>query len=217
MKTSLFSLSLFLTSAFCSAQSNWSVGLRTGAELAKTTSLNKESINPLFQQQLFISRRLFKQFELEVNVAYKGPIKTSSVSTGGLIGDGPEYWSEASTTISMDFGIPIRYFILQKDNWSSFLMAGINASNSFTKSNTYSSAYFSWSGPIQEKYNLLNYSEFNLLNEIYFGAGFNKNIASNWKLNAQVSMNYNLNGSMNFYYLTNNFSPKLQIGLAYCW
>ncbi|KAA5533638.1 outer membrane beta-barrel protein [Taibaiella lutea] len=214
MKIRITFFTLLIASSISSfAQSNWTVGLRSGAELAKTENLDREKIGLRFSQQLFITKRLFKNFELELNAAYKSPL-INKYNFGPMM-DGPSVELHTSTTHLIEVGLSARYFVYNSNGWSPYLFGGLNIARTFSKDVIYNDAYFGWSGYVPEQTNLYKYTNTNIPEEFYIGAGLNKTITTKWTLNTQMSLDYN--NSAQKMITGNDLSPKLQIGIAYAW
>lgn len=211
-KITLLITAIAASTQYNHAQSNWSVGLRTGAELSKSyNTLSERRTGILMNQQLFISKRIYKHLELELNMAYKGTVTNTEFND--QIYDGPEYYASTATYNTLEAGITLRYFIIDKKGWAPYVLGGINSNKQFIRYSSMSKDRYKPLADITESKSTKN----NVLAEYYVGIGLNKSIAKNWKINTQVSLAYNYNTFSFSYYPLNDYSPKVQVGLAYCW
>lgn len=206
-------LTIILITTICiqvNAQSNWSTGFRTGAALTNPQTLIDKNISSLLlNQQLYITKRVVKHLEVEVNASFKGS-QTINASSGPIF-DGAEYWTNKSTYRMFEAGLTARYFVLERKGWAPFLFAGLNISQTYIKSNT---TVKDWDKPDAIN-SSTNSKEHDIPSEGYGGIGINKEIAKHWMLNAQLGLNINLvHGQFLDSY---NPYPKLQAGIAYCW
>ncbi len=206
-------LTIIMLAAIClqaRAQSNWSIGFRTGAALTKPQTLvdgNKSSMR--LNQQLYITKRVIKHLEVEVNASYKGS-QTINASSGPIY-DGAEYWVNKTTYQMFEAGLTARYFVLERKGWAPFFFAGLNISQTYTKSST---TVKDWYKP-DAIHSLTNSKEHDIPSEAYGGIGINKEIAKHWMLNTQLGLNINLVHGQ--FFDSYNPYPKLQAGIAYCW
>ena len=217
LKSFLSLATLIVTGANSHAQSNWSFGFRTGAEVSKTQTLNEQTEGLLFHEQLFVTKRIFKHLEVELNTAFKGGIKNATSIIG--TNDGPDVSMQTSSSNIIELGLTLRYFFFNHNGWNTYTLAGLNASRTTTNSSSYNSAFTGWGGYFPDSYKNEKYRNYDYPNELYIGIGVNKSLTDKWKVNSQLLLSYaNASQSMSqSYYIMEEFSPKLQLGFAYCW
>ena len=211
MKKALLLLSTLIISSASFAQSNWSIGLRTGFEPIKYSSLESSKTNIRYQEQFFITRRIIKRLEIELNTSYILPITISSTQKNTF--DGPDYYSTSTTTRSIYVGASLKYFIVQKQWMDVYAFAEVDATRNFGHSEAYNSAYYGAGGFIPEGQTSFKGSETKIPDIYAGGFGINKRIQKHFVINAQMGISCCYSGSIFSY--SNSFTPKLQMGLAY--
>jgi len=203
--TCLLFLSL-LSGATALAQSKWSAGYRTGAEPISVGGFENKELR--LNQQLFLSHRIYKNLEAEINFGYKNSV---SNYYAGTTFDGPFYYSNYTKSSTIEYGLGIRYFIMKKNGWSPYIIGGVTGTTLFNKqSNFYTEEYTNV--PIHAENKT---TETSLFSKYYAGIGLNKSISKNWFLNVQTGLTYQYSGS-DFTY-SNEYTPKFQLGIGYCW
>lgn len=183
MKKYFFSLALIPCYLVSNAQSNWSVGFRTGAELTKTININEEKKGILFSEQLFVTKKIFKNFEIELNTSYKSSVNNTYFYNE--IYDGPEYLAETNTSKFLEIGMNARYFIFNKKGWSSYCGLGLNTVITYNSTNGYAGESYGW-GYYPATYFSNKSTNTNMLDVVSFSLGTNKRINEHWSLNAQA-------------------------------
>lgn len=208
MKHTLLSIIIIFGPLLTHAQSNWSFGARSGVELIKSPLFYPVATKPLFDNQLFLTKRIVGNLEVEVNCSYSSQL---NYSYGGVVYDSYEYYSQHTTINYLQVGIAARYFIIKTRTIAPYIIISANSVTTFTNTSFFSLEQYT---RLPNEGNETSVHT-NYLHLYAFGVGANKEITRHWNINTQCVVNYDYPGST--FSLSNHFTPKFQIGLAYCW